>query len=338
MNTHTPGPIISTSKPRFLMCPPDYYSPQPPGKTANKFEIEGWRLYDENKPKFMKIAHEQYDALQVAFMQAGIEITEIKPVKGENDLVFMADQSLTLLRIGAAFKSNLEAVTIMSRFTNANRVGEIAHCEKYFRQSHPERTLHHSQHPFEGKGDNLYDAFRDLYWSGYGINPTPETAAAARSDRRAHADLARLTGVHVVSLAVKEPFFHIDTALGQPLTYGHLVCYPGGFQPGQFEILKQKAFADFGLKAEDYLIEVDEKDALHYACNLVCSGDTVFMTACSQDLRDRVKAKGYNVVTVDMSHFISAGGAIHCLVNDISEVRVPGGLIRKHGGHHTLAA
>jgi hypothetical protein len=55
------------------------------------------------------------------------------------------------------------------------------------------------------------------------------------------------------------------------------------------------------------------------------------MPKCSNSLKDRLSQKGYEVVTTDMTQFIYSGGAMHCLTNNLNEIRVIGGTCKKFG-------
>ncbi|PCI00816.1 MAG: hypothetical protein COB76_02645, partial [Alphaproteobacteria bacterium] len=151
-----------------------------------------------------------------------------------------------------------------------------------------------------------------------------------RSDIRAHKGLEAVTGVPVVSMAVKEPFFHIDTCM-TPLTNGHIIAYKDGMKPEAFENLMQEGFKRYGMDPEEYLILVSKEDAENYACNLVCVGNNIIMPQVSDGLQDRLKSKGYEVTCLDMSVFINDGGAMHCLTNNLNEQRIKGGTCVQKG-------
>ena len=96
-----------------------------------------------------------------------------------------------------------------------------------------------------------------------------------------------------------------------------------------FEKMQQNAFDRFGLDRAEYLIEVSKEDAAAYACNGRCVNDTVVMPECSEELQEKLRTHGYDVITTDMSQFIHTGGAIHCVTNNINETRIPGGTVQQ---------
>lgn len=312
------------------MCPPDFYEIREPDSAtgaANDFENKGFEEFKKNQKEFRRAANAQWQALKSTFVSLGVEVVEIEPKENHPDLVFTADPSVSI--IGNSWNlsrnGNANSITILSRFSNKKRQNEVAINAAFFERNFPDRAILESHFRTEGSGDNVYDVFRDTYWSGYNRQLKQGCAAAGRSDKRSHQALIATFGVEVISLPVMRPFFHIDTSLA-PLSKGHIVFYEKGILPDSLHYFRKRAFADYGLPIENYLIPVSKKDADRLACNLVCINDTVVMPACSQDLQDRIRKAGYEVVTRDVSRFIAAGGAVHCLINNINQQRVVGGL------------
>jgi len=308
-------------KQTLLMAPPTNFVIRPPnekGEHVNEFAKAGYEEYRKDSVAFHTKAHAQWNKLKELLANLGAEIVEIVSDNTDDDMVFTADPSLSIKNSSGGL------ITIFSRFSNARRQNEAMVHANYFEKHCSGSALLNSHFATEGTGDNVYDPFRDVFWSGYTKNPTPGHPAQGRSDKRAHIALSSATSVEVISLNVVSPFFHIDTSFA-PLTNGHILCYPGGISDADFAMMKKKAFAEFGLDADEYLILVSKEDAQRFACNVRCVGDTVVIPECSQELRDRIKSKNYQVMTVDLSCFIAAGGAVHCLTNNINEQRIPGG-------------
>jgi N-dimethylarginine dimethylaminohydrolase len=319
--------LQSSCDPVLLMCPPDFYKVRKPdieNGAANKFEIEGYKEYIKDPKEFLRDAHRQHKKLKNLFGSIGAHVIEVEPKEGEHDAVFTADAFLSIVKNGWNITKNQSvsshALTILSHFSNEERQGEVVIHADFFEKQTPGRTMIRSHYRMEGTGDNLYDPFRDLFWSGYVHNASRATASAGRSDIRAHAALASTTGVEVISLEVKSPFFHDDTSVGL-LPRGHVVCFPDGLHPKSYQTLIEQAFHRFDLSPETHLIRVSEEDAKRLACNFRCVGDTVVMPLCSDDLIDRIRKAGYRPVNTDVGKFIAAGGAIHCLTNNINEQR-----------------
>jgi N-dimethylarginine dimethylaminohydrolase len=66
------------------------------------------------------------------------------------------------------------------------------------------------------------------------------------------------------------------------------------------------------------LIPVSQKDAELLSCNAVVIGDTVIFPSGDIEILETVSNLGCNVVQVDVSEFIKAGGACQCLVISIN--------------------
>jgi len=324
--------VLNSDDPVLLMCPPDFYSIEEPDLqkgAANDFEVEGYKEYSRDPKGFRREACEQHANLQKILQDVGVKTINIDPVDGMPNLVFTADPTLSLVTRGWDLPA--KAMTILSHFSNENRQEEVAVNAQHLEKIAPTRAVVRAYHRTEGTGDNLYDAYRDIFWSGYAPNPSRTTASSGRSDVRAHATLSAITGVEVVSLAVKKPFFHVDTSVAF-LSKGHVVCYEDGLQPEAYKSLMSNALDRFNLPQDEYLIRVSKEDAYRYACNLLCFDDVIVMPSCSDELQDKFRQAGYEVLTSDISRFISAGGAMHCLTNNVNQRRIVGGLA-KHNGH-----
>jgi N-dimethylarginine dimethylaminohydrolase len=322
--------FLSSATPVLLMCSPDFYKISPPDPEhgyANDFAIKGYELFIKDTKGFRSNARKQWSNLKSVFEAAGARIILVKPNELADDAVFTADPSLSLITHNDGVASS---ISIFSHFSNEPRQREVAISSETIEAYEPSRSFIMSYYRTEGTGDNVYDPYRDCFWSGYVSNAGRATAAAGRSDIRSHAMLTKLTGVSVISMAVKQPYFHIDTSMA-PLPGGHIVCYPDGMKAEAYERILKQGLDQYGLKHDDFLIKVSDEDANRYACNLRVIGKTVIIPECSQELQDRIKKAGYDVVTVPMTYFMATGGAPHCLSNNINETRVVGGYASKLG-------
>jgi N-dimethylarginine dimethylaminohydrolase len=313
-------------RPKYLMCPPDYFRvrrPHPVNGHANDFEERGYQDYITNPRDFRRLAAQQYHNLKQLFIAAGAEVVEMTPKARQADQSYTADPTFSLITCERDLPPR--ALTILSQFTNRQRQSEVALSKAWFEEHLPDRTIVVSPHAFEGSGDNLYDPWRDQIYSGCVLKATHAEAASGRSDIRAHAFLQDVMGVEVISLKVKKPYFHIDTSTAF-LSKGHVLSFEGGLQPDAYAVFHDKAFAGFGMSPREFLIPVSASDARKYACNAQCVNNTVIMPLCSDDLQAAIRKAGYEVVTTDLSAFIAAGGATHCLSNNVNQRRVVGGL------------
>tara|TARA_B100000686_G_C16772084_1_gene965850 strand:- start:1184 stop:2191 length:1008 start_codon:yes stop_codon:yes gene_type:complete len=323
---------LTTADPVLLMCPPEFYSisgPDEHGRYPNKFAEHNHKEYSKDPAGFLKRAKLQWNTYQDRIHSLGVKTLELDPVENIGDMVFTADPTLSIVSHSKGGK-NEKRITITSHFSHTERQNEVEQNTQFIKMFDPKREILASRYKSEGTGDNYYDPFRDVFWSGYTENPCRENASAGRTDIRAHQGLRDLTGIHVHSMNVREPFFHIDTCMA-PLSRGHIIAYKEGMTEKAFERLIQEGFLAYGMDPDEFLILVDDKDAKDYACNLRCLGDHIIMPKVSIDLQERLSAKGYDVHALDISAFISDGGAMHCLTNNINEQRIVGGHCQKHG-------
>jgi N-dimethylarginine dimethylaminohydrolase len=162
-------------------------------------------------------------------------------------------------------------------------------------------TIHMVNHNFEGQGDMLEDAEGNI-WLGTGF----------RTDWQVAQEIESIIGCFTYPLELVDPrWYHLDTCFC-PLPNGELMWYPEAFSVKSQELIRD-IFST--------TIDVDEHDALSFACNSVCLLNNVFGPACSKDVGSMLKKLGYNHLMFDLSEFMKAGGAAKCLVMDIHELR-----------------
>ena len=274
----------------FLMCRPDFYdveyviNPHMEGNIHNVDKVLAVQQWENFHQQLSKVAN--------------VEL--IDPVPHRPDMVFTANAGLIV-----------DNLAWTSSFSKYERRGEERFWQAWF-IARGYDTVHiphdkRSEFFFEGAGDCLCDTNGD-YWLGYG--PRTSQGAAER--------IVKVFGskpFYLLNL-VDPRFYHLDTCFC-PLDKGHILCFSPAFSTGSFWHFASKHGRSSGVATEDPLpdmiIDVDEEDAMAFACNAVCVGDTIFMPTCSDDLINRLQKLGYNVIQVDMSEFIKAGGATKCL-------------------------
>ncbi|MDD3182584.1 MAG: hypothetical protein PHD48_07275 [Alphaproteobacteria bacterium] len=321
---------LDQGKPVFMMCPPNFYAipkADPSAGHANDFAIKGYEEFKKSPNAFIHKAEKQWNNLKQTFVSLGITVCEIAAAPYCCDLVFTADSSLSLVQKKDRYYPD-KSITILSHFSNEQRQAEINIASSIIDNFIPNRSIVTSYFRFEGAGDNVYDPFRDIFWSGYTAQAGKLHTASGRSDLRAHTVLSSLSGIKVVSLPVQRPFFHVDTSLA-PLSYGHVLFHKHGIKPEGLKTFMKNAFAKHGMPVKEYLIPVSREDAQNLACNVVCFDKTVIVPKCSSALKKKIEKAGYDVAEVDLSCFIASGGAAHCLINDINMQRINGGHIKK---------
>ncbi|MBX2859607.1 MAG: hypothetical protein KTR14_00100 [Vampirovibrio sp.] len=275
----TPGksPLGSPGTPKILMCPPDHFTVA--------YAINPWMSenpsaggVDVEKAKF------QWDALyQALTKQAGAQIYCMDPVEGLPDLVFTAN---------AAFVYGNKAV--IARYKFPERQGEEIHDQHWFEAHGFDTFVLPKGIVFEGAGDALI--WESLVFAGY----------KTRTDIASHGFITAQTGLPVLSMELVNPsFYHIDVCLC-PLSDGHLIYYPGAFDPYGLAVIESQV-------PENKRVPVTAEEAARFACNAVNVNDTIVLNQGSPRLEEELKAKGFQVVPVDMSEFIKSGGSAKCL-------------------------
>jgi len=255
----------------ILLCEPRHY--------ALEYEINPWMKL-ENQPQ-MDLAQSQWRTLQNQLLSEGVKLSFLEPQTGVPDLVFTANGAL--IHQGEA---------VLSRFRYRERQREEPHFQQWLLER--QFTLHRLPEGqcFEGEGDALFWA-GDLI-AGYGF----------RSDLDSHQWIAKLWGLHCISLCLVDPrFYHLDTCFC-PLN-DHLALY----YPPAFDSYAQRALQ--GLDRE--LIAVNEADALAFCCNALVLGNRVILQHCSRELKALLQSYGFDLVQLDFSEFMKAGGSAKCL-------------------------
>ncbi|MES2728515.1 MAG: arginine deiminase-related protein [Pseudomonadota bacterium] len=286
----------------FLMSPPDYLGmPEAGDEPANDFSRRNHESYTRDPAAFIVTAQDQWTALRDTLLQTGALISYLPPLPGAIDGAFTADASVTLWRDGHPH-------VILSQFANVPRQVETTHRRAGLTALWGDKMrVANAAFACEGSGDILYDPHRGCLWAGYTVDPS---RAGGRTDHRAHAELATFFDMPVTSLAVKRPFFHLDTCFS-PLPNGHVMVWPEGLQPQSWDVVKT-------MIPPAQMIVVDKEDAYALACNIIAATpDTLVTSLISDTLRQALEKCGYTVLPVDVGQFIQCGGGVHCLTNPL---------------------
>jgi len=324
-------------KPTFMMCEPTYYDPaneNPDGKMPNNFSGE---QIDHEK------ALEQWHGFKDKIEELGGRVILVPPQQGCGGQVYTADPAafITDVLVTNAKVPSIKAIqfaALISQFTNAGRNTEVAShsgtIQTFTNELQSARLsgvpvssiLEKTKWNTEGSGDNVYDSYRGIWWSGYSKDLSDPTKG--RSDIRAHRTLQNLTGREVFSMEVASDFFHIDTSQ-TPLPKGHILSYEGGITAQSFKAMRKRMLESFDLAEKDYLIRVSKKDAYNFACNLTVVNDTDLIV--TDDISDKLAGKlakaGYRLHTLPYSEMRKGGGLFHCTANRINITGPKGGTV-----------
>ncbi len=267
-------PFSRKGKPTILMCPPTYFTVA--------YAINPWM--QEGPPCDEELAKRQWDNLYKAITeQAGADVELLTPEPGVPDLVFTAN---------AAFVYNNTAV--IAHYKHPERRPEEPICAKWF-DKNGFRVVQMPDHIFfEGAGDALI--WQDRVFAGY----------KTRTDIASHSLLTAATDLPVLSMElINDRYYHIDVCLC-PLEDGHLIYAPDSFDEYGRTVIEANVPAK-------KLIPVSPEEAARFACNAVNVGNTVIFNQGSSQLVDDLKSRGFQVVQVDLSEFLKAGGSSKCL-------------------------
>jgi len=271
---------------RFLMCPPEFYQVD--------YVINPWMEGNLDRAS-TTLAAEQWRRLhEIISHEAIVEL--VRPHPGSPDMVFTANAGLVLGQD-----------VVLSRFFHRERRPEEPYFRSWFQQ-HGFRVHELPKDlPFEGAGDALFDRDRPFLWAGYGV----------RTELDAHAILASLLDVEVVSLRlIDKRFYHLDTCFC-PLEAGYLLYYPSAFDARSNSQIERR------VPAEKRLI-LEEADAIGFAANGVNIGSIVVLHRAGEALKARLTAVGFRVFESPLTEFLKSGGAAKCLTLRLSELPSPG--------------
>lgn len=263
------------SETRILMCPPNHYDVD--------YVINPWMEGNIHKSSRDRATEQWHKLFHIIKEHALVELVDPQP--GWPDMVFTANAGLVLGK-----------KVVLSRFFHKERQGEEPYFKEWFEaQGYTVYELPKDL-PFEGAGDALLDREGRWLWAGYGF----------RSELDSHSYIAKWLDIEVVSLQLAdERFYHLDTCFC-PLNRGYLLYYPPAFDFYSNRIIEMRV-------PPEKRIAIGEADAVNFACNAVNVDDKIIMNKVSDDLKQRLKAVGFEVFETTLSEFLKAGGAAKCL-------------------------
>lgn len=268
--------LPSTARQSFLMCAPELYEVD--------YVINPWMIGQVHAASRERAAT-QWNALYRAVLDRA-DVTLIAPQPGSPDMVFTANAGLAYHRSVA-----------LSSFYHPERQGEEPHFRRWFENAGYTILEIPRATPFEGEGDALFASDGSRLWAGSG----PRTLAAS------HQALRDAWKIDVVPLTLVDPrFYHLDTCFA-PLDGGFAMYFPAAFDTAS------RARIEAFYPAEKRIV-VEEADAVHFACNVVNIDRTLILNRIGSRLCTHLEALGFEVVQLELSEFMKAGGAAKCLV------------------------
>jgi N-dimethylarginine dimethylaminohydrolase len=248
---------------------------------AVDYAINPWM--DVAIPVDVAAAVAQWENLRSTYRRLGHVVDLVDPLPGLPDMVYAANGGLIL-----------NDTAVVARFKYPQRQRESDAYAVWMR-SHGFTTFH-TRHVNEGQGDLLPVGGMVLAGTGF------------RTDRRAHAEIAEIIGVPVVSLQLVNPrFYHLDTAL-TVLDDTTIAYYPPAFTEcsrAQLEMLFPDA------------IVVTSADAYVFGLNAVSDGRHVVYPAAAVGFAEQLSKAGFEPIGVEMSELLKGGGSVKCCTLEV---------------------
>jgi N-dimethylarginine dimethylaminohydrolase len=227
------------------------------------------------------LAMQQWEQLVTTLREAGATVDVMAPHDSVPDLVFTANAGIV---DGNRF--------VPSRFRFPERQPESEFNIEWFEAHGFEIvTLPESVH-HEGAGDAL--PFDGVLVSAYRF----------RSDLEAATVLSQLLHVSVRTVELADPrLYHLDLTFC-PLDSRRALCGPMGWDR-------------YGIKVIESLVPeplwLDDDETLTFCANSIVVGNVVIMPATPRRVGRQLEAWGFEVIPVDVSEFLKAGGGARCL-------------------------
>lgn len=252
-----------------------------PSFFAVEYAINPWM--DTSTPVDTGLAVRQWEELLATYRALGHTVELVEAVAGLPDMVYAANGGLVV-----------NGKAVVARFAYPQRAGEaVAYAEWMAARGFEPSHTHHTN---EGQGDLL--VVGSMILAGYGF----------RTDKRAHAEVAHIMGLPVVSLDLVDPrFYHLDTALAV-LDDDTIAYYPPAFSDEARARLRE-LFPD--------AIEVSTADAYVLGLNAVSDGRHVVLPATATGFARQLVDAGFEPVPVDLSELLKGGGSVKCCTLEV---------------------
>jgi N-dimethylarginine dimethylaminohydrolase len=257
----------------YVMTPPEFF--------AVEYAINPWM--DRAAPVDRRATATQWESLYETYLSLGHSVDLVRPEPGLPDMVYAAN--------GGFVAGDM---AVLARFKYAERAPESIAYEAWM----SERGYHAvpTRHVNEGQGDLLLVG--EMILGGHGF----------RTDVRAHAEIAEMLRMPVVSLELVDPrFYHLDTAL-TVLDDRTIAYYPPAFS-GAARSQLRALFPD--------AIIVGSADAYVLGLNAVSDGLHVVHPSGATGFAAQLRDAGFQPVAVDLSELLKGGGSIKCCTLEV---------------------
>jgi N-dimethylarginine dimethylaminohydrolase len=275
------APGRTATRRHYLMCRPTFFTVA--------YSINPWMHPDNPDVAVDTVrAVAQWESLRQTYVDLGHEVSLIDPVPGLPDMVFAANGAVVV-----------DGRVFGSRFRHVERLPEAVHYLEWFKSNGSRHGVRDTYLPLalaEGEGDFLATPTRVLAGTGF------------RTEVAAHAELADLVGLPVVSLELVDArLYHLDTALAI-LDEETVAYFPAAFAPHSRAVLRE-LYPD--------AIIADEADTLVLGLNAVSDGRHVVLPVQAPGMIRQLTARGFEPVPVDVSELRKSGGGPKCCTLEI---------------------
>ena len=258
---------------RYAMTAPTHFTVE--------YAINPWM--DTATPVDTARALAQWEDLRQTYLSLGHTVDLVSPEPGLPDMVYAANGGLVIGDTG-----------IVARFKHPERAAEADAYAAWMAAAG--YTPRFTRHLNEGQGDLLVIGSMILAGTGF------------RTDEAAHAEVATMTGMPVITLELTDPrFYHLDTALAV-LDDTTIAYYPPAFTEASRATL-QCLFPT--------AIEVASADAYVLGLNVVSDGRHVVLPAAAQGFAAQLAAHGFEPIAVDLSELLKGGGSVKCCTLEV---------------------
>lgn len=265
---------------RILLCDPENFEVK---DAKNPF------MFGQENKVDCELARKQWARLKYAYLNLSASVDVIASVTGHEDMVFTANQVLPFLNASG------KPQVLLAEMRHSSRQREITHFEKWFeRKGYGIHKLQNSDLKFEGQGDALWHADRNLLWGGYG----------QRTDEAIYPEVSKVVDAPIAKLRLAhERFYHLDTCFCV-LDRDSVMIYAPAFDQNGLRLIRHY-FKN--------VIEVSDADANNFVCNSVVLGRKVLIQKGSEETSEQLHKLGFETIDIDVSEFMKSGGGIFCL-------------------------
>lgn len=246
-----------------------------------EYVINPWM--DTGTPVDVATAVAQWETLRDTYRRLGHTVEEVEPVPGLPDMVYAANAGFIV-----------GGTAVVARFKHPQRAPEAAAYADWMRARGYSPVT--TRHVNEGQGDLLLADGMVLAGTGF------------RTEPGAHAEIADIVGLPVISLELTDPrFYHLDTALAV-LDDTTIAYYPPAFSAAARTRLAE-LFPD--------AITVGRADADVLGLNAVSDGRHVVHPAAAVGFAEQLRHAGFEPIGLDLSELIKGGGAVKCCTLEV---------------------